>query len=213
METFRRKSLDNILNKHRHLYYGRVLDIGGKDRGKFKKPKEQVKEWVVADIVESNHPDIVTDVMDMKNIESESFDVINATELFEHVEDIEKGLRECYRVLKKGGTLIITVPFLYPVHADPFDFQRWTEQKWKNILHKTGFSITEFEIMGCYGSILADMKVAFFRALPKPFNNLMYPFYPCLYLMAKLGDCRYAKNNAILKKYHQGYFIFSKKKV
>lgn len=70
----------------------------------------------------------------MSKIEDESIDVINAIELFEHIEDIEKGLRECNRVLKKNGVMIISVPFLFPIHSDPYDFQRWTEEKWKQEL-------------------------------------------------------------------------------
>lgn len=39
----------------------------------------------------------------MRDIKNESVDVINAIELFEHVEKNEEGLKERYRVLKKMG--------------------------------------------------------------------------------------------------------------
>lgn len=41
----RRKILDALQQKYSHLYQGVVLDIGGRDRGKFKKPKDRVKNW------------------------------------------------------------------------------------------------------------------------------------------------------------------------
>jgi len=58
--------------------------------------------------MKEHNPDIVLDVANMKNMGDESIDVINAIELFEHVEDIEKSLDECYRILKKGGIMIIS---------------------------------------------------------------------------------------------------------
>lgn len=42
--------------------------------------------------------------------ETESFDLVTATEVFEHVPDDLKGYREIYRVLKKEGCFIFTVP-------------------------------------------------------------------------------------------------------
>lgn len=48
-----------------------------------------------------------------------TFDAITATEVFEHVNDREKFVKELYRVLKKGGTLIITSPNkLYPIECE-----------------------------------------------------------------------------------------------
>ena len=101
--------LDFLQEKYKNLYQGIVLDIGGRDRGKFRKPKENVEKWIFADINPNHNPDIILDVADMKQIESESIDVINAIELFEHVEKIKKGLRECFRVLKNNGIIIISV--------------------------------------------------------------------------------------------------------
>jgi len=89
--SFRRKLLDFYQDKYDSYYYGRVADIGGRDRGKFKKPKDRVKEWVFVDIVAEHKPDIIADVADMHMFPDGTFDVINALELFEHVENIEGG--------------------------------------------------------------------------------------------------------------------------
>lgn len=48
--SYRRKMLDYLQDYYKYLYKGVVLDIGGRDRGKFKKPKEKVKDWIFADI-------------------------------------------------------------------------------------------------------------------------------------------------------------------
>ncbi len=154
--SYRRKSLDNLLEENKDYYKGVVLDIGGRDRGRFQKPKQQVEKWIFADIVTEHNPDIVLDVANMEVIETETIDVVNAIELFEHVEQIKHGIKECYRVLKQGGVMILSAPFMYPIHADPYDFQRWTEHKWKKELEKSGFTIEKFQITGFYFTVLAD---------------------------------------------------------
>ena len=106
--TYRRKILDRLLEENKDYYQGTVLDIGGRERGKFKKPKEKVKKWIFADIEKRHKPDIILDVSNMTSIEDESVDVINAIELFEHVESPEKVLAEAKRVGKHGVFLFST---------------------------------------------------------------------------------------------------------
>ncbi len=97
--TYRRKILDRLLEEDKHYYKGIVLDIGGRDRGRFEKPKDKVEKWVFADIEEKHKPDIVLDITDMVSINDKSIDVINAIETLEHVEKPERALSECHRVL------------------------------------------------------------------------------------------------------------------
>lgn len=200
--SYRRKMLDKLLYLNRDYYRGVVLDIGGRDRGNFKKPKDKVEKWIFADIAQEHNPDIVLDVVDMKEIESETIDVVNAIELFEHVEQIEQGIKECYRVLKKSGVMILSCPFLFPIHADPYDFQRWTDQKWKKELTAIGFSVEKFEIMGFYFTVLADALRVF---------NFFKLFYPLLDLLVKLDKTNWVLNNPKLNKFHGGYFMILRK--
>jgi SAM-dependent methyltransferase len=45
--------------------------------------------------------------------ENDSFDIVITEDVLEHVRDYKKGLREIFRVLKKGGVHIFTIPFLF----------------------------------------------------------------------------------------------------
>ena len=76
--SYRRKKLDTLLVNTIPYYRGVVLDIGGKDRGNFRKPKKKVEKWIFADIEANHHPDLVLDVMDMSSIGSKSVDVVMA---------------------------------------------------------------------------------------------------------------------------------------
>jgi SAM-dependent methyltransferase/putative flippase GtrA len=55
-----------------------------------------------------------------------SFDHVLCTEVLEHAEDPLGLVAEMRRVLKPGGTLVLTVPFSARVHHAPHDYQRFT---------------------------------------------------------------------------------------
>jgi SAM-dependent methyltransferase len=209
--TCRRRFLDRWLGRHQHLFRGTVLDIGGRDRGRFRKPKGQVQKWIFADIEAAHHPDVVLDVTRMQAIHDTSIDVVLAMELFEHVNDVNKGLEECYRVLKPGGACIISAPFLYPIHGDPMDFQRWTEQKWQTHLTKSGFTVERIDVTGRYFMVLGDMLRDGIKTLPR-FVRIL--FLPWLFLTAGLvwlDDFPWVRRSPRLGRYHAGYCIIARR--
>ena len=213
--SYRRQMLDTLQERFKNLYQGVVLDIGGRDRGLFQKPKDRVKNWIFADISAEYNPDIILDVTNMNKIASNSIDVINAIELFEHVRDIEKGLSECYRVLKENGIIFISVPFLHPIHADPYDFQRWTDYKWRIELKEHGLNIQKFIIMGRFYTSLAEMliiKLKDYKTKGLIGKVLYYIFRPLMDQIFKLDNKSSVKDNSKLSNYHSGYFIIAKKK-
>ncbi len=54
--------------------------------------------------------------------EDNSFDTLNCIDVLEHVDDEDKAFSELSRVLKKDGTLIMTVPNrYYPISYDPIN--------------------------------------------------------------------------------------------
>ncbi|MDP1833393.1 MAG: class I SAM-dependent methyltransferase [Candidatus Moranbacteria bacterium] len=206
--SYRRKLLDKILNENNCYFSGVVLDIGGgRKRGKFIPPKTE--KWIFADITPALNPDVICNVEKMQ-FSNESFDVIKATELFEHVKNPADGLYECYRVLKNNGYLIISAPFLHPIHGDPYDFQRWTNTKWKNELIAIGFEIEKLVFMGRFFTVLSDMLQVLNKNMPAPMRYFFYLLYPLLSLSAKLDTSKLVLRNG-LKNYTTGFFIIAKK--
>ncbi len=72
-----------------------------------------------------------------------SFDHVFSTEVFEHIFNIDDVLPEIKRVMKSGGYLLITCPFIWPEHEKPYDFARYTSFGIKHILEKHGFAVRE----------------------------------------------------------------------
>ena len=212
--SYRRQILDALQEKYSYLYKGIVLDIGGRDRGAFRKPKEKVDKWIFADINQDYNPDIILDVTNMAAIDSNSIDVVNAIELFEHVNNIKVGLKECYRVLRKNGVFIISVPFLFHIHADPYDYQRWTYIKWREELKKIGFKIEHLIIMGKFFTTFAESLKDVVEAFQKSHSNLksiIRIIFPLINLIPRFDNKDIVKKTRVLDNYHGGYFIISRK--
>ena len=55
-----------------------------------------------------------------------SYDVVLSTQVLEHVRHPTTYLKECRRLLCPNGRLILSTHGLFPDHACPFDFRRWT---------------------------------------------------------------------------------------
>lgn len=155
--TFRRFFLDRMLDSI--SFHGRVLDIGGKKknkRGSFRPPLRADVFWEYLNTDSSTLPDYNCSAEQIP-VEDASYDFILIAESLEHIENPEKVLFECYRALKHKGSLIITIPFLYPVHADPHDYQRWTPEKIHNEIIKAGFRLDSIEPMGGLVSVCLDL--------------------------------------------------------
>src|SRR5436190_14960421 len=77
------------------------------------------------DVAQTIHGTAMVDVVyDGKKIPfpDGEFDYVFSTEVMEHVPEPKDFLNEIYRVLKPGGVLIMTVPFMVPLHEEPYDF-------------------------------------------------------------------------------------------
>lgn len=48
--------------------------------------------------------------------------------VLEHIADPEKALLEMERVVRPGGFIYVSLPFLQPFHSCPDDRQRWTHE-------------------------------------------------------------------------------------
>ena len=157
MITFRRYYIDKLLSDY--VFFGRGLDVGGKKdskRGNFRPPLSEVNSWKYLNIDSSTNPDYCCSAEDTL-IGGEEFDIILMIEVLEHLENPMNALKECKRMLKKDGKLIITMPFLNAIHADPYDFQRWTNTALKLKLEKIGLTVESITPMGSLFAVIYDL--------------------------------------------------------
>lgn len=85
----------------------------------------------------------------------ESFDGVICNQVLEHVFTPERFLAEIRRVLKPGGKLLLTVPFVWDEHEQPWDYARYSSFGLKHLLENNGFVVAEQR------RINADVRVLF----------------------------------------------------
>lgn len=74
-------------------------------------------------------------------LEQESVDAVLCTEVLEHAVDPEALVAEFFRVLRPGGQVCITVPFIWGLHELPYDFRRFTPFGLERLVVNKGFVI------------------------------------------------------------------------
>jgi len=71
----------------------------------------------------------------------ETFDLIIAEQVFEHLLWPYRAGKNVYAMLRAGGCFLITTPFLVRIHNHPTDCSRWTETGIKYFLSECGFPL------------------------------------------------------------------------
>lgn len=89
-----------------------------------------------------NYEDIKFSVHDMQKffLKDRNFDVACAFDVIEHLKDPEMALRNTYKLLKSGGTIILTTPNDYKhMSNDPTHINVKKPEEWRKILKRVGF--------------------------------------------------------------------------
>jgi ubiquinone/menaquinone biosynthesis C-methylase UbiE len=98
--------------------------------------------------------DIVSDIIDIPQPDG-SFDAILCSEVLEHLPSPERAIGEFRRLLKPGGTLILTAPFASLVHFAPYHFASGFSRYWyEHHLPAHGFEIAELTPNGDWFALL-----------------------------------------------------------
>ncbi|NWF64888.1 MAG: class I SAM-dependent methyltransferase [Chloroflexi bacterium] len=152
--TYRRLWLDACLNAFSNEMRGIVLDLGGKrenKRGSFQPPEHEAQAWWYLNLDWITKPNMFADVT-ATPLKTASVDCILCTEVLEHLKDPQSCVDEIHRLLRDDGLVFASTPFFYPVHADPYDFQRFTEDGLRHLFHE--FKSVEVYRMGGYFGVL-----------------------------------------------------------
>jgi len=116
-----RKKLDQKVSKY--ASDKRTLEVGAfgsQAYGRFFTNK------VGLDIRPGKGVDVVGSVYELPFKDNE-FDIVLCMVVMEHLEDPQKAILEMKRVLKQGGIILVSVPFMFPMHDTPNDFWRFTK--------------------------------------------------------------------------------------
>jgi len=153
---------------------GIILDFGGGAKANY---KEKMMNWCNPKkkyIFESANinPEIGPTYLVGRNetipVDSEHFDVVISLNTFEHIYNLHNAFSEIYRILKNGGSLFFTVPFIFRVHGHPNDYIRGTPSFWNKFLDTHGFKNIRIEALQ-WGPFSTALTIS---GIPGPFKSL-----------------------------------------
>lgn len=208
--TYRRLWLDSALAAFSYEMRGVVVDVGGKrqnKRGVFQPPEASATSWWYLNLDMNTQPNVYGDVQQIP-LRGQSVDCVICTEVLEHLPRPERCVNEIHRLLRDGGLVLASVPFLYPVHADPFDYQRFTEDGLRHLFRK--FKSVELYRMGGYFGVLGLIcELGIPGEEGRSLNNIILRW---LLKWISRGLCSldlamYGKENESRRKFTTGYFV------
>ncbi len=211
---FARKGLANHLKDLAVNITGKTLDIGCGTKPY--KGLYQSSEYIGLEIDtsknrEANQADVFYDGNDFP-FNDAIFDSVVANEVFEHVFNPDDFLSEMSRVIKQNGQVLLTMPFVWDEHEQPFDFARYSSFGIKSLLERHGFEVVEqrksmndirviFQLLNAYIFKITFTKHAWLNGiymilLMAPFNILG----ELLALITPKNDDLYLDNIVLAKK-------------
>lgn len=139
---FARKRLHQNIVALAHEVRGRILDVGCGS-----KPYQDYfgyREYIGLEIGgrENTYADCYYDGK-VFPFEDATFDSVITSQVLEHVFNPGDFLSEINRVLKDGGVLLLTVPFVWDEHEQPFDYARYSSFGLRHLMESHGFEIVD----------------------------------------------------------------------
>ena len=102
------------------------------------------------------------------------FDGVLSTQVLEHVAEPEKYLRDAARMLKEGGTLVLSTHGIWEDHPSPDDFHRWTAQGLRRLIEGSGFEVLQVVPVTCGFRAITTLALAHLRPLPWKSDDLRF---------------------------------------
>jgi len=144
------KELINLLSSYDLT--GKMLELGSKNK-KYCPFYSNFSQVIFSDLNPSEKNVLEIDSRSIP-FKDQTFDCIIALEMIEYQLDFEKTFDEIYRVLKKGGFLIISSPVFNEIHSDSI---RITPDSLNDFINSKKFNIIESIIFGNYFTIGIDL--------------------------------------------------------
>lgn len=201
---------------------GKCVDIGAGTAPYHKLVAPHTSEYIIADYADTRksmfsreHGIFVeADAMNLP-FESATMDTVLLTQVLEHVIDPKKALEEAWRVLREDGVLILSVPFMYQAHAEPYDFWRFSEYGLRHLIAEEGFEIAEFHYQGYIGTALVSIWNGFLWQASSRYkvlrNTIFLPFllvaFICNNILGRVLD------RVKISSYSPNFFVICIKKL
>jgi Methylase involved in ubiquinone/menaquinone biosynthesis len=154
------KDLHTDLHTYASYIKGKTLDAGCGSKP-YEKWFSGVTEYIGLDIGNNSQADFLVEDNQPWPFPDSTFDSIVSFQTFEHIRDIKLVLSEINRVVKPGGVICISMPFIAYEHAAPSDYRRVSKH---GIMHFfPDFEVIKVIPQGRFGSTSGTLILDFIR--------------------------------------------------
>lgn len=126
---------------------GVFLEVGARGPASvaMRRRRQAAWDYVGVDYQVDANVDFVADAHRLsEHFVEASVDVVYSAEVMEHLLSPLTFVLQANRILKDGGLFIASVPTMWPLHAEPWDYWRFTSHCWKGLLNcNTGFEVLQ----------------------------------------------------------------------
>ena len=113
-------------------------------------------DWAGTTHAPAEAVDLVAPAHDLP-LEDDALDAVVCTQVLEHTPEPWLVLEEFARVIRPGGTVIVTAPLTWYLHELPHDYYRFTAYGLAHLLHRAGFVDVQVKPMNDSASTLAEL--------------------------------------------------------
>jgi len=204
--------LEQQIKKRASYITGSVLDVGGGHLRRYER-FFKVTEYVSLDTEPHELVDVVGSA-DKIPLPNNRFDALISTQVLGDVFDFHAALEEFRRVLKPGGTILLTESFMNELHDEPRDYYRFTRFSFKKLFEAHGFSILHIDQRGGYFSVRAQLRLRYYidrwSLYARSWANILRPFFSLYGRFSIARDKR--DQSAANRKHALGWCVVARKK-
>lgn len=144
-----------------------VLDYGADD-SPYRRHLPRRATYRAADLAGNARADVEVGADGTLPVADDTVDLVLSTQVLEHVDDPALYLSECARVLRPGGSLVLTTHGIMYLHRDPQDYWRWTCDGLEKVVREAGLEVTRsVGVLGLVPAGLQLVQVGVARKLPR----------------------------------------------
>lgn len=144
LNNFLKRSIQQYVKKDH-----KVLDMGCGSQPFRELVEAEGAHYLGCDIVQNEEKSVdVISSFESFAFSHNTFDVVICSEVLEHVINPQDAIKKLAHCVKPGGFIILTTPFSYPLHEEPFDFCRLSPHFFKKISSELSLRLEYYEKSG-----------------------------------------------------------------
>jgi hypothetical protein len=134
---------------------GPVLDVGCGEQPFRGLIERSGRRYVGMDVVQNSKASV--DILSTleEALDAERFPAILCTEVIEHVVDVDAAFAGLRRLCADNAVVVLTTPFVFPLHMEPYDFRRLTPHGIAQLAAQHGFRVETSVRLGGAPEVIA----------------------------------------------------------